>query len=201
GSGRQLMRSTMALVVAFSGCRMTELAQMRRSDIIQDAFRTVIQTKVKKGKKVRSFEIIFKRKDDVCCAAKAIELWLIDKDCTKRNDVGIWLDFEKKRTLGSIGCSKELKIIIMDAGVSKEYAGSTIRHSMMTDLRSKGATKVEVNEFTRHAPGSDCCDIFYFKPTEKRDMEAMILEKVSTPTTSQSTMPGQEALTFGGNSS
>ncbi|KAA6360192.1 MAG: hypothetical protein EZS28_044281, partial [Streblomastix strix] len=41
GSGRQLMRSTMALVVAFSGCRMTELAQMRRSDIIQDAFRTV----------------------------------------------------------------------------------------------------------------------------------------------------------------
>ncbi|KAA6377205.1 MAG: hypothetical protein EZS28_027268 [Streblomastix strix] len=152
GSGRQLMRSTMTFVVAFSGCRMTELSSMRRNDITQEAIRTVIQTKVKKGKKVRTFEIIFKKKDDICCAAKAIELWLIDKNCTKRNDVGIWWDFEKKRTLGCVGCSKELKIIITDVVVSKKYAGSTIRHLMMTDLRSKEATKVEVNEFTRHAP-------------------------------------------------
>ncbi|KAA6372646.1 MAG: hypothetical protein EZS28_031826 [Streblomastix strix] len=140
---------------------MTELSSIRTSDITQEAFRTVIQIKVKKGKKLRLFEIILNRKDDICCAAKAIEQWLTDNNCAKRNDIGIWWDFEKKRTLGGIRCSKELKVIIRDAEISKQYAG------MLGLVRDWFGTNI----------------------------------LVGTPTTGQSTMPGQEALTFDGNSS
>ncbi|KAA6354154.1 MAG: hypothetical protein EZS28_050321, partial [Streblomastix strix] len=46
---------------------------------------------------------------------------------------------------------------------------------MMTKMRKEGATQEEVNEATRHAPGSNACDIFYNKPVT-RDLGTLILK-------------------------
>ncbi|KAA6353822.1 MAG: hypothetical protein EZS28_050651, partial [Streblomastix strix] len=44
---------------------------------------------------------------------------------------------------------------------------------MMTKLRANGATKAEVNVWTRHSITSDVVDTFYFKPVE-RDLGEII---------------------------
>ncbi|KAA6374435.1 MAG: hypothetical protein EZS28_030041 [Streblomastix strix] len=63
-------------------------------------------------------------------------------------------DFTRNRVLGSLGCSSELMELIRQAGVDDEFGGNIIRHSMMTKLRQEGASLLQVNEFTRYAPGS-----------------------------------------------
>ncbi|KAA6358060.1 MAG: hypothetical protein EZS28_046414 [Streblomastix strix] len=177
GKGRVLMRQAMALVVAFSGCRMTELAAMRRSDIQQMEDRTIIHTKIRKGKRVKEFNIRLLRRDDVCCAHGALKLWLMDSHCGKSEEGSIWWDFARNRALGSIGCSSELKELIVQAGVDDDFGGNTIRHSMMTKLRQEGASLEQVNEFTRHAPGSSVVDRFYNKPEKAEDLGNLLLKE------------------------
>ncbi|KAA6325733.1 MAG: hypothetical protein EZS28_054033, partial [Streblomastix strix] len=175
--GRALMRKTMALVVAFSGCGMTELAAMKRADIQQLEDRTIIQTKVKKGKKIREFSIKFLMRNDICCAHEALRLWLMDSHCGKCEEGSIWWDFTHNRVLGCLGCSNELKELIGQAEVDDEFGGNTIRHSMMTKLRQEGASFEQVNEFTRHAPGSSVVDRFYNKPEKAQDLGSLLLKE------------------------
>ncbi|KAA6400951.1 MAG: hypothetical protein EZS28_003514 [Streblomastix strix] len=104
-----------------------------------------------------------------------MEKWLNAKECTKEMNEGIWLDYNKGRILGGIGCSKELRKLLDDIGVDQQFADSSVRHSMMTKMRKEGTTQEEVNEATRHAPGSNVCDIFYYKPIT-RDLAALILK-------------------------
>ncbi|KAA6388975.1 MAG: hypothetical protein EZS28_015501 [Streblomastix strix] len=59
--------------------------------------------------------------------------------------------------------------------MDQEFAGSSVRHAIMTKMRKQGATQEEVNEATRHAPGSNACDIFYNKPVT-RDLGTLILK-------------------------
>ncbi|KAA6387788.1 MAG: hypothetical protein EZS28_016681 [Streblomastix strix] len=82
-------------------------------------------------------------------------------------------DYERKRKLGGTVCSRELRLLLDEIGIDKEYAGFTVRHAMMTKLRDEGATQEEVNEATRHASGSNTCDTFYYKPIA-RDIGALI---------------------------
>ncbi|KAA6363886.1 MAG: hypothetical protein EZS28_040586, partial [Streblomastix strix] len=49
---------------------------------------------------------------------------------------------------------KELNKILDQAEVDGCYAGSTVRHAMMTKLREEGVSLEEVNNFTGHAPGT-----------------------------------------------
>jgi hypothetical protein len=43
--------------------------------------RTIIHTKIRKGKRVKEFNIRLLRRDDVCCAHGALKLWLMDSHC------------------------------------------------------------------------------------------------------------------------
>ncbi|KAA6377980.1 MAG: hypothetical protein EZS28_026493, partial [Streblomastix strix] len=70
----------------------------------------------------------------------------------------------------SLDCIRELKELIIHAGVDDEFGGNTIRHSMMTKLRQEEASLEQVNEFTRHAPGSSVVDRFYNKPEKAEDL-------------------------------
>ncbi|KAA6392865.1 MAG: hypothetical protein EZS28_011609 [Streblomastix strix] len=175
GEGRVLMQKTMGLIVAFSATRMVELAAIVRKNIEIDQQQMRIKTVVKKRKKPKEFVITFMRRQSICCPVAAMEKWLNAKECTKEMNEGIWLDYDKGRILGGIGCSKELRKLLDDIGVDQEFAGSSVRHAMMTKMRKEGATQEEVNEATRHAPGSNACDIFYNKPMT-RDLGALILK-------------------------
>ncbi|KAA6355653.1 MAG: hypothetical protein EZS28_048821 [Streblomastix strix] len=104
-----------------------------------------------------------------------MEKWLNANECTKEMNQGIWFDYNKSRILGRIGFSKELRKLLDEIGINQEFAGLSVRHAMMTKMRKEGTTQVEVNEATRYAPGSNSCDIFYYKPMT-RDLGAIILK-------------------------
>ncbi|KAA6379191.1 MAG: hypothetical protein EZS28_025282, partial [Streblomastix strix] len=157
GKGRVLMRQTMALVVAFSVCRMTELTAMKRSDIQQMEDRIIIHTKIRKDKKVKKFNIRLLRRDDVSCVHGALKLWLMDSHYGRSEEGNIQPGFARDRALGSIRCRSELKELIVQAGLDDDFGGNTIRHSMLTKLRQEEASLDQVNKFTRHAPGSMGC--------------------------------------------
>ncbi|KAA6372477.1 MAG: hypothetical protein EZS28_031997 [Streblomastix strix] len=173
--GRLQMRKAMALFVAFSGARMTELAAIQRKDVIDSGEEITVNTTIRKGKKPRTRKITLRTRDGPCCPVKAMREWLQDGECKQRTVEEIWWDFDKKKELGSIGCSKELRKILDQAEVDGCYAGSTVRHAMMTKQRGEGASLEEVNDFTGHAPGSGIVDVFYNKPIA-RDIGALILK-------------------------
>ncbi|KAA6373948.1 MAG: hypothetical protein EZS28_030524 [Streblomastix strix] len=94
----------------------------------------------------------------------------MDSHCGRSQEGNIWWDFTRSRALGSFGCSSELKEQIMQARMDDEFDGNTIRHSMMTKLRQEGASLEQVNEFTKHAPGSSVVDRFYNKQEKAVDL-------------------------------
>ncbi|KAA6383787.1 MAG: hypothetical protein EZS28_020684 [Streblomastix strix] len=61
--------------------------------------------------------------------------WSQDDECKQKVDEKIWWDNNMKKELGSIGCSSELRKISDQAEVDGCYAGSTVRHAVMTRLR------------------------------------------------------------------
>ncbi|KAA6398257.1 MAG: hypothetical protein EZS28_006208, partial [Streblomastix strix] len=175
GTARDLMRRTIGLMVAFSATRMVELAKITRNDILFRDEIMIIKTVVKKYKKPKQFEITFNKRQIPCCPVDAMKSWLSTEECTKKLDEGIWRYYERKKKLGGIGCSRELRLLLDEIGIDKEYAGSTVRHAKMTKLRDEGATQEEVNEATRLTTGSNACDTFYYKPIA-RDIGALILK-------------------------
>ncbi|KAA6386029.1 MAG: hypothetical protein EZS28_018442, partial [Streblomastix strix] len=128
GEGKVLMRMTMALIVTFSGSRMSEFAAMMNH-------------------------------------------------FGKGQEANIWRDFGRNRVLCSLGCSSDLKELIIQAELDDKFGGNVIRHSKMTKLRQERASLEQVNEFTRHAPGSSVVDRFYNKPEKAEDLDSLLLKE------------------------
>ncbi|KAA6384449.1 MAG: hypothetical protein EZS28_020027 [Streblomastix strix] len=80
-----------------------------------------------------------------------IKSLLYAKEWTKKLDERIWWDYERKKKSGGTGCSRELRLLLDEIGISKKYAGSTVHHAMMTKQQDECATQEEVNEANRHA--------------------------------------------------
>ncbi|KAA6390128.1 MAG: hypothetical protein EZS28_014344 [Streblomastix strix] len=130
------------------------LSQLKRF-ILSEGHREVI---VKIRKNPKEFEIIFMRGQSICSPVVSEEKKLSAMQCTKDMNEEIWL-----------------RKMWDDIGVDQEFAGSSVRNAMIIKKRKEGATQEEVNEATRHAPGSNTCDIFYNKPVT-RDLGTLILK-------------------------
>ncbi|KAA6381058.1 MAG: hypothetical protein EZS28_023416 [Streblomastix strix] len=143
GEGRVLMQRTMRLIVAFPATIMVELAAIVRKNIEIDQQLLRIKTIVKKHKKPKEFVITFMRRQSICCTVAAIEKWLNAMECTKVINEAIWLDYDKRRIFGGIGCNNELRKLLDDIGVDQEFAGSSVRHAMMTKMRKEGVMQEE----------------------------------------------------------
>ncbi|KAA6384391.1 MAG: hypothetical protein EZS28_020079 [Streblomastix strix] len=154
------MKKSMVLLVAFSGATMTKLAAIQKKDIVDSGERIKINTTVEKSLKPRTRRITLQTKDGLCIHITAIREWLQDEECEQRVEKRIWWDYDKKKELGSIWCSRELRKILDQEEVDGCYAGSTVSHAMMAKLRGKGASLEEVNSFTEHAPGSVIVGVF-----------------------------------------
>ncbi|KAA6361738.1 MAG: hypothetical protein EZS28_042735, partial [Streblomastix strix] len=126
GEGRVLIQQTMALVVAFSGYRMKEFAIIKTLDIQQLEDRTTIHTRVKRGKKIREFNIKFLNRNEGCCADEDLRQWLMDSYYGQGQKANILRDFTHNRVLGSLGCNSELQKLIMKAGVDDEFGDNSI---------------------------------------------------------------------------
>ncbi|KAA6357890.1 MAG: hypothetical protein EZS28_046584 [Streblomastix strix] len=167
----------MALLVAFSGARMTELANISRQDIVIGEDEMKVKMIIKKRKKPVPFDVPFKRREGDVCPVRALEKWMNQKHCTKKENEGIWWNFQTNRKMGSQGCSKMLRSLLDEIGIDQKFGGSTVRHAMKTKLTSEGATLKEMNEFTRHQENSNCVDNFY-NIQVARDLGALLLNDI-----------------------
>ncbi|KAA6399551.1 MAG: hypothetical protein EZS28_004917, partial [Streblomastix strix] len=87
--------------------------------------RTIIYTKIRKDERVKEFNIKQLKRNDVCCAHGALRLWLMDSHCEKNEEGSIWWNFSHNRALGSLGCSGELKELIVQTGMEDEFGRNT----------------------------------------------------------------------------
>ncbi|KAA6364646.1 MAG: hypothetical protein EZS28_039827, partial [Streblomastix strix] len=154
--GRLQMRKVVALLVAFSGAKMMELAAIQKKGHYGFWGRDYSQYNNQEEQKVENKKDYIKNKGWTVLSGESDERMV-------------------KKELASIGCSKELRKILDYAEVDGCYASSTVRYAMMTKLRGEGASLEEVNDFTGHALWSGIMYVFYNKPIA-RDIGALILE-------------------------
>ncbi|KAA6366724.1 MAG: hypothetical protein EZS28_037748 [Streblomastix strix] len=81
---REIMRKSLALIVAFSGARMTELVGVTRDGVKLDDEQMTARMVIKKNKKPIPLDVPFKRLEGDVCPAKAIEQWFNQEHCTKQ---------------------------------------------------------------------------------------------------------------------
>ncbi|KAA6373434.1 MAG: hypothetical protein EZS28_031040 [Streblomastix strix] len=108
-SDDQLMDRTMAIFVAFTAARMTELTRMTIGGTIIDGNEMKVRIKVKKGKKEIEYEVQVNRQRGQICPVRAIERWMASKNCLKGKDDAVWLDLGERKRLSSLQCSKLLR--------------------------------------------------------------------------------------------
>ncbi|KAA6398832.1 MAG: hypothetical protein EZS28_005638 [Streblomastix strix] len=94
---KQTTSYNMALFVAFTAARMTELTRMKRKDLQIDEQKMIIQTKIIKGKKIREYSIELRRQGTPYCPVRALETWLYDGNALKKEGSAIWINIEKKK--------------------------------------------------------------------------------------------------------
>ncbi|KAA6397355.1 MAG: hypothetical protein EZS28_007117 [Streblomastix strix] len=156
-----------ALLVAYTATRMTELCRFKLQDITSSDSGLNLETEIFKGGKIVQETIRLRRHESKCCPVQALNAWLNIRKNIKVELNTQWLDIENKKEAAPSFCSKQLTNFIRRAGIGEHYTGPTIRHAMMTKLRANGAIKAEVNVWTRHSITSDVIDTFYFKPVER----------------------------------
>ncbi|KAA6360625.1 MAG: hypothetical protein EZS28_043848, partial [Streblomastix strix] len=164
----------MALVVAFSAARMTQLVLMKISEMQIMRNQISVKTQTSKGKNKIDHTITFKQRTGLICSVRALRVWLDERRSLKLQSDSLWWNLSKNNTPNADNCSHMLTEIIRKAGVPEKYSGPTIRHAMMTKLRACGATQAEVNAYTRHSLTSNVVDAYYFRPVE-RDLGALLL--------------------------
>ncbi|KAA6401854.1 MAG: hypothetical protein EZS28_002615 [Streblomastix strix] len=161
---KNLLDLTIALFVAFTAARMTELTRMQIGGINIDEDKMTIKIKIKKGKIEIEYSVEVSRQKRKICPVQALINWQKDDECMKGKQDSVWYDQIKKRKMSPQACNKCLRKITNDVGINQQYGGATVRHDMITKLRKYGAIQEEVNAFTRHAPGSNVIDVYYNKP-------------------------------------
>ncbi|KAA6355775.1 MAG: hypothetical protein EZS28_048697 [Streblomastix strix] len=79
----------MALLVAFTAARMTELTRIGRKDVKIDEQKMMLQSKIMKGKKIREYSIELRRQGTSYCPVRALETWLNDENALKEEGSAI----------------------------------------------------------------------------------------------------------------
>ncbi|KAA6393179.1 MAG: hypothetical protein EZS28_011292 [Streblomastix strix] len=84
------------------------------------------------------------------------------------------VQLNKEKKISPQANNKCLRKIMNEVRIDQQYEGATVRRAMMTKLRKYGATQEDVNDFTRHTPGSNVVDLHYNVPV-KRDLSTLLL--------------------------
>ncbi|KAA6356463.1 MAG: hypothetical protein EZS28_048010, partial [Streblomastix strix] len=142
-TSEEIQQTAMAMIVACCAARMTELVQMKVSEIVQEQHSITLQTHTSKSKQIIKHIFIFSKRIGRCCPVKTLLSWTAQREKDSIIHDQIWHNLSKKAPATPQYCSHQLTNIIRRAGIQSPYTGPTIRHAMMTRLRAAGATQPE----------------------------------------------------------
>ncbi|KAA6393545.1 MAG: hypothetical protein EZS28_010921 [Streblomastix strix] len=74
----------MAMIVAFCAARMTELAQMKVSEIVQKQHSMTLQTQTSKDNQIIKHLITFRKRIGRCCTVKTLLSWTAQREKTQQ---------------------------------------------------------------------------------------------------------------------
>ncbi|KAA6381328.1 MAG: hypothetical protein EZS28_023146 [Streblomastix strix] len=89
------------------------------------------------------------------CPIAWFEAWN-EKRKTKTTDKDLlWRNSENKRSLTPEECSKEVHVVMSNAGIDKKFSVTTIRKVAISAMQNKNKTKIEIDRWSRHSEAAD----------------------------------------------
>ncbi|KAA6394582.1 MAG: hypothetical protein EZS28_009886 [Streblomastix strix] len=67
----------------------------------------------------------------------------------------LWKNSENKRALTPEECSKEVHIVMKNAGIDKKFSVTTIRKVAISAMQNRDKTKIEIDRWSRHSESAD----------------------------------------------
>ncbi|KAA6374758.1 MAG: hypothetical protein EZS28_029716 [Streblomastix strix] len=107
----------MALFVAYTATRMTELCRFKLQDITSLDSDLNLETEIFKGGKIVQETIRLRRHEGKCCPVQALNAWLNTRKNIKVELNTLWLDIVNKKEATPSFCSKQLTSFIRRAGI------------------------------------------------------------------------------------
>ncbi|KAA6400101.1 MAG: hypothetical protein EZS28_004373 [Streblomastix strix] len=150
-----LRRVVITIFMVYSVLRLSEL-QIAIPNIRQiEQGIIIICTNLLKGKRGR-VEVTLKRvSNKAVCPITWFQAWN-EKSKTKITDKDLlWRNSQNKRALTPEECSKEVHIVLSNAGIDKKFSVTTIRKVAISAMQNKDKTKIEIDRWSRHSESVD----------------------------------------------
>ncbi|KAA6367181.1 MAG: hypothetical protein EZS28_037291, partial [Streblomastix strix] len=108
-----------------------------------------------KGKRGR-VEVTLKVVDNkAVCPITWFQAWNEKRKIKTTDKDLLWRNSENKRVLTHEECSKEVHIVMSNAGIDKKFTVTTIRKVAISAMQNKDKTKIELDRWSRHSESAD----------------------------------------------
>ncbi|KAA6355448.1 MAG: hypothetical protein EZS28_049025, partial [Streblomastix strix] len=108
-----------------------------------------------KGKRGRVEVTLKVVENQAVCPITWFQAWN-EKRKTKTTDKDLlWKNSENKRSLTPEECSKEVHIVIINAGIDKKFSVTTVRTVAISARQNKDKIKIEIDRWSRHSESAD----------------------------------------------
>ncbi|KAA6367151.1 MAG: hypothetical protein EZS28_037323 [Streblomastix strix] len=151
----ELRRVGIIIFMVYSVLRLSELqrAMLNITQIEQGII--IICKNLLKGKRERVEVTLKVVNNKAVCPITYFQAWN-EKRKTKTTDKDLlWRNSENKRSLTPEECSKEIHIVMSNAGIDKKFSITTIRKVAISAMQNKDKTKIEIDRWSRHSESAD----------------------------------------------
>ncbi|KAA6379739.1 MAG: hypothetical protein EZS28_024734 [Streblomastix strix] len=151
----ELRRVVITIFMVYSVLRLSELqrAILNITQIEQGII--LICTNLLTGKRGR-VEVTLKAVDNkAVCPIAWFQAWNEKRKIKTTDKDLLWKNSENKRALTPEECSKEVHIVMNNAGIDKKFSVTTIRKVAISAMQNKDKTKIEIDRWSRHSESAD----------------------------------------------
>ncbi|KAA6385416.1 MAG: hypothetical protein EZS28_019057 [Streblomastix strix] len=155
---KELLGGTLCLIIAFSTLRMSEVH--RSTYILMEDGSCKLQTDLEKGPEHKTTIIFRSLADTDLCPIIWIKAW-INFQGAKLKKKQLWFLRSMHRMAKDEELSKAIHLIMDNAGIPKGYTVVSIRKASIAKAVAQGASKTDINRFSRHSEGSNMVMFYY----------------------------------------
>ncbi|KAA6354096.1 MAG: hypothetical protein EZS28_050377 [Streblomastix strix] len=151
----ELRRVVITIFMVYSVLRLSELqrATLNTTQIEQGII--LICTNLLKGKRGR-VEVTLKAVDNkAVCPIAWFQAWNEKRKIKTTDKDLLWKNSENKKALTPEECSKEIHIVMNNAGIDKKFSVTTIRKMAISAMQNRDKTKIEIDRWSRHSESAD----------------------------------------------
>ncbi|KAA6391758.1 MAG: hypothetical protein EZS28_012711, partial [Streblomastix strix] len=108
-----------------------------------------------KGKRGRVEVTLKVVENKAVCSITRFQAWNEKRKIKTTDKDLLWKNSENKTALTPEECSKEIHIVISNAGIDKKFSVTTIRKVAISAMQNKDKTKIQIDRWSRHSESAD----------------------------------------------